>query len=498
MARTSSFSYKGKNAPISQIAQELRVGTVIEGSVQRAGNKLRIVAQLINTADSSHVWSETFDRELTTTDIFAVQDEIALKIAGRLAPNASVAAEAMPTANLEAYDLYLRGRDMFVTNYDSAPKAIMLFSRATQLDRAFALGWAWEGLTRARIYLNGGADAEAEAELANRDIDEALQLQPDQPQAHLARAIIFSAEANKLDEFAREIDLAEGGRPPTAETLLTRGGWLRDRGRVEESSLAYLRSMELDPRNTAAVNSYGLSLMFLHRYPEAIEAFDRAVAMGGSIVSASNKINALLTWEGDGTEAMRIFNSIPDERWSILTRGFLSFYLQAIGNHAAALAQLQRIEPPEFLSQWDYFIRAAHLARVHEGMGEVEQALGEYREALPIAEAFRAKHPESYRVYVTLACIYTGLGQKEAALAAARKCVALVPPEKNPYVASRTGHRVLANALARFDQMDEALAIVREDIEKGWWRRNMLLLQPDFSALQKDPRFRAIAEKAPL
>ena len=107
MARTSSFSYKGKNVPVQQIAAELHVGTVIEGSVQRAGNTLRVVAQLINAADGMHVWSETYDKDLTTAGIFAIQDEIAQKIAARLAPSsapAQTAAAAMPTKNLAAYE----------------------------------------------------------------------------------------------------------------------------------------------------------------------------------------------------------------------------------------------------------------------------------------------------------------------------------------------------------------------------------------------------------
>ena len=131
-------------------------------------------------------------------------------------------------------------------------------------------------------------------------------------------------------------------------------------------------------------------------------------------------------------------------------------------------------------------------------MGDAEGALRDYRDALPRAEAYRSDHPESWRIYATLARIYRGLGKKDEALAAARKCLTLVPPEKNPYFTTRAGLRVLVNAQAQFGQIDEALAIVRDQIAKGFWRRNDLLLNPEFSALQKDPRFRALAEKAPL
>ena len=500
-ASTSSFYYKGKNVPMQQIATELHVGTVIAGSVQRLGNSLRVVAQLINAADGMLVWSETYDEELTTAGIFAIQDKIALKIAGRLTPNntAAVAVGERPTANLEAYDLYLRAHDLIVKNVNgNYAQVTKLLNAATELDPSFALAWAWTGWVGGRILTAGGPGVEMLVQPAERAIDEALRLQPDQPVAHLARAWLLNAEGNRLDELSREIDLAEGGRAPTAETLETRGRELLARGRPEAALDAYRRATELDPKNALTINSYGNALNVMGRYAEASVVFDRSIEMGGPSVSAGNKLIAAIRAGRGAAQVKAIYGSVPEDRWSPSSRETLSIYLQAVGLNAEALKVVQKTEPAEFLAQWGYFIRAASTARIREAMGDAEGALRDYREALTRAEAYRRDHSESWRIYVTLARIYQGLGQKDEALAAARKCLALVPPEKNPYFAARTGLRVLVNAQARFGQLDDALDIAREQIAKGWWRRNDLLLSPDWSELQKDPRFRALAEKAPL
>jgi len=169
MARTSSFSYKSKNVPVQQIAQELHVGTVIEGSVQRAGNTLRVVAQLINASDGMHIWSETYDKELTTAGIFAIQDEIAQKIAARLAPSSAPdrsTAVAMPTKNLAAYEAYLRGRSLRQQGGSGGIKeAIGFFEKATEFDPEFAL--AWLQLAQAHsLLIFGTSEEDEEREMA--------------------------------------------------------------------------------------------------------------------------------------------------------------------------------------------------------------------------------------------------------------------------------------------------------------------------------------------
>ena len=237
--------------------------------------------------------------------------------------------------------------------------------------------------------------------------------------------------------------------------------------------------------------------MLLGRYAEATAAFERSIEIGGPSVSAGNKMNAAIRLGRSAAQVKAIYDTVPPDRWAPSARDNVSIFLQAVGLNTEALKLMQKTEPAEFLVQWSYFIRAASSARIREAMGDAEGALRDYRDALTSAEAYRLNHPDSWRIYVTLARIYQGLGQKEDALAAARKCLALVPPEKNPYFAARN-LRVLVNAQARFGQLDEALDIVRDQIAKGWWRRNDLLFNPDWSELQNDRRFRALAEKAPL
>lgn len=174
------------------------------------------------------------------------------------------------------------------------------------------------------------------------------------------------------------------------------------------------------------------------------------------------------------------------------------FTYVAAGDHAQALAWVKRIDRSVIRGQFGYEFRDLLSAQVHEAAGDSERARQAYLAALPLAERIRDQRPESIYIYPALAQIYAGLGQKEAALAAARKGVALVPVTKFPRFASTRPLTALATVFARFGQMDEALVIVRDQIDKGFWKRNELLLHPDFIHLQPDPRFRALAEKAPL
>ena len=250
MARTSSFSYKGKNVPISQIGRELNVGTIIEGSVRRAGNQLRITAQLINAADGTHIWSETYDKELTTAGIFAIQDEIAQKIAARLATGSAPAQSTVavvPTKNLEAYEAYLRGRQTLTAG--GPEKAMVFFVRATELDPGFALAWVQLARTHASRYASGGRegdiDEDREIALARAALDQAQRLQPDLPDIHFALAAFRVLVEQDALSATRELDLLARSRPEDSETCTLRGIIERRLGRISEAIAADQRAAEI-------------------------------------------------------------------------------------------------------------------------------------------------------------------------------------------------------------------------------------------------------------
>ena len=176
---------------------------------------------------------------------------------------------------------------------------------------------------------------------------------------------------------------------------------------------------------------------------------------------------------------------------------YINYYWMA-GDHAKAIELIDDAGWSGTLAQSEYLFRDLVKARVRESMGDSEGARRDYLAALPQVERTRDAHPRSFRAYLPLAQVYAGLGRKEEALAAARRSVELMPPSRDPRRAANTSLRVLVNVEGRFGMVDEALDIVRQQITAGWWKRNDLLYFPDFIHLQKDPRFRTLAEKAPL
>ena len=259
---------------------------------------------------------------------------------------------------------------------------------------------------------------------------------------------------------------------------------------------------ERDPYNANSFNTSGLILTFLGRYPEALTALEQSAKLGaGQIVNLNpyyNRALVVLRTEGDGAKAVRFFDGLPRDQFDDDVFVRYAQIQEAAGRYADALAAINLIKKPALLTQWAFQVRSILAAQAKEMMGDAEGARRDYTEGLPRAQANRDLHPQSWRAYQPLALASAGLGKKDEALAAARMALKLVPPTENPYYAAHATLPVLVDVLARFGMMDEALAIAREQIAAGWWRRNQLLLFPEFFQARKDPRFREIAERAPL
>ncbi len=280
MARTSSFSFKGTNPEIAEVGAKLKVATVLEGSVRRAGNRLRVTAQLVNAADGYHIWSERFDRDLE--DVFAIQDEIATMIAERLKVTLTEAGTeplvVRPTDSLEAYELYVKGRVFLYRRGASLLLALECFERAVALDPNYAHAWAGLADTRMSMGQWGvkppGETIPAALEAAHR----ALALGPDLPEAHTARA--FAASMNREwqtaeREFLRALEL----NPKHVQARCWYGIFYlcMVAGRWEDGVVETRRALDLDPLSAYATAMYGLALSCAGRHPEAIEQARLAV-----------------------------------------------------------------------------------------------------------------------------------------------------------------------------------------------------------------------------
>jgi TolB-like protein/Tfp pilus assembly protein PilF len=289
ISRTSVMQYKsGAPRNLREIGQQLGVAHVVEGSVQRAANKVRVIAQLIDARNDVHLWAQTYDRDLA--DVFAIQSEIAKAIAdqlqAKLSPNEKKAIEQPPTTDLAAFDLYSRAKSLLLTTGFSATaepdlrKAIELLDEGVKRDPSFfdaycQLAWAHETL-----YATTGSDhTPARLALADAAVQAATRLRPDAAETHLARAqYLYYARRDYAGALA-ELESARRALPNDPRLFELTGYIFRRRGQQEEGLRNLERAVELDPRNFYILQQIALSYQKLGRYAEAIAAFDRASAI---------------------------------------------------------------------------------------------------------------------------------------------------------------------------------------------------------------------------
>src|SRR5438445_4524233 len=289
ISRTSVMQYKsGVARNLRKIGEELGVAHVLEGSVQRAANKVRVNAQLIDARTDAHLWAQTYDRDLA--DVFAIQSEIAKAIAdqlqAKLSPNEKKAIEQPPTTDLAAFDLYSRAKTLLLTAGLSATgepderKAIELLDEAVKRDPSFFDAYCQLAYAHEQLYAITGFDhTPARLALAEAAVQAATRLRPDAAETHLARAQYLY---NGLRDYAgalAELEIARRGLPNDPRLFELTGYILRRRGQQEEGLRNLERAVELDPRNVYTLQQIAGSYQFLGRYAETIAALDRALAI---------------------------------------------------------------------------------------------------------------------------------------------------------------------------------------------------------------------------
>jgi TolB-like protein/cytochrome c-type biogenesis protein CcmH/NrfG len=320
-SRTSSFFFKGKEAPIGQIAEELGVAHILEGSVRKAGNQVRITAQLIDVATDSHLWSETYDRELE--DIFAIQSEISESIAAALqvalgTGTASAQTTDRPTESLAAYDAYLQGRHfMAMRGAANLQRAISEFSRATQLDPSFAD--AHGSLAKALALYPGYSrkvDGREYAIRADQAIERALELVPNQRQALIAKA--YAAFNGNLD-WASASRLLEGllrEYPGDSEVHNFAGDFYRLTGDYKHAESEERKALELDPLAEVHARDLSFLMISMGRFDEAVKYAQRAYQLLPERLEALLVLAHAQALNGNTQRALQVLSMIENHAGS--------------------------------------------------------------------------------------------------------------------------------------------------------------------------------------
>jgi TolB-like protein len=310
-ARTSTFAFKGKNEDVSEIGQRLHVATILEGSVRKAGDRIRITTQLINAADGYHLWSETYDRKLT--DVFVVQDEIAQAVVDSLKLKLLTvpSSKERRTANTDAYNQYLLGRQFFHrNNIDGFRRARQAFDKAVELDPQYAPAWA--GLALATFWVADSSET-LEKVIAGQDraveaADRAIALAPDLADGYLARGFVrvpikWDFLGSKAD-FDRALQL----KPDDPDVLYNYAvGVLRPLRRFPEAIAAARRATELDPLNPRPWFALGASLFSSGQGEAARDAFNRSLEISPDQSFAAFALGITWLTEGKPEEAKKIF-----------------------------------------------------------------------------------------------------------------------------------------------------------------------------------------------
>ena len=502
ISRTSAMQYKtGAKRNLRQIANELGVAHVVEGSVQRAANRVRVSAQLIDARNDTHVWAEKYDRDLA--DVFAIQSEIAQKISNqlqaKLSPKEKSAISERPTSDLAAYDLYLRAKEFLYDSRGLAPsrykdaclEAVQLLDQALARDPAFLLAHCRLAYAHDFIYFSNIDHTETHLALAERSVETAVRLQPDSGETHLAQAIHFYFGYRNYDGAREELAKAQRGLPNNAEIFMFLGLIDRRQGRWEEAIRNLKHAVDLDPRNIDMNNAVGSTYSMLRRYGEAIAFGNRALALETRnnymrVYVASIRVDA----EADTAPLRAVLKTIEAEGGSSAAEVALdSFQLALRERDPAAAARALANIPSEGTLGLPHAWYEGLLAKLRQDVPGAHAAFTTAR-----AEVEKIVRAQSGNVdpLNPLAGIDAELGHKEKAIQQGRTACDILPPAKDA-VAGVALITYLAQIYALTGEKDLALKEL-EIVSKLPCGPSYgeLRLDLEWDSLRGDPRFEKI------
>src|SRR6266496_3411536 len=510
ISRTSTQHYKSAPENLREIATQLGVAHILEGSVQKSGDAVRVNVHLIKAASESHLWADTFDRKLT--DILSVESEVAKNIADQLQAHLSGHEEeviaAKSTDNPEAYDAYLRGLAYSVKtglNYADQIAAQSYLKEAVRLDPKFALAWALLSQVDALGYVMLSLQpTPALREEAGQAADTALDLQPDLAEALYAKGWYHYGCLKDYDTAVRYFQRARQLLPNNSQIPETLAYVARRRGEWDRSEAYFNEAEQIDPRNLTLLTQHAFSYIFLGRFPEARRKLDQVLDITPNDVDTLAEKALTAQAEGDLTRAAKLLNPLrPTANAPFALEA--QIYQTILERQPARL--IQRLK--ELLAEPDpalgYLIGELRfwLGWAQDLAGDHGAAQESWRQARSELEPFLKEQPDNYTLIGDLALTNMGLGDKTAALALAERAIAANPIEKDA-MDGPMSLEVLARVAAQTGESDRAIAALEKVLSipgAGAWTLNipltpaLLRLDPMFDPLRNDPRFQNLCEE---
>jgi len=507
ISRTSVMQYKtGAPRNIREIGQQLGVVHLVEGSVQRSGNRVRVTAQLIDARSDTEQWAERYDRDLA--DVFAIQSEIAKAIAdqlkAKLSPQEKASVEEIPTANPEAYVYYLRANqiernpDTLLEDYKTAEG---LFVQAIQLDPKFALAHARLGSIRAEIF-HYYEPTESRRTGARTEAETALRLQPNLAEAHFALGQCIYWMDQDYERALEQFEFASRLAPSNGDARRLIAAIKRREGKWEEALEAYERVAELDPQNPNTVREVLFTNTSMRRWPEAARWGERMRAMApASLVAKMQSGYVDFWWKGDTHLLKSLVDQIPPGidpdgvvtgcRWDVamLRRDYSAAKTVLQTSAANELSYTNAGTTPKIL-----FEGCIYLAQ-----GDSVNAQKAFELARPELEAAVKEAPESADRHAILGGLYAFMGRKDDAISEGQRAVELKPESKDA-VDGTLMNGCLALIYARVGENDLAIPLIQRllkipgpvDSVDYSITVNDLKYRWEWDLLRKDPRFQKL------
>ncbi len=507
ISRTSTQHYKSAPENLPEIAKQLGVAHILEGSVQKSADAVRVNVQLIKAATDSHLWSDTFDRKLT--DIFSVESEVSKAIADQLrakltGQEAEIIA-AKPTNNPQAYDAYLRGLAYTLKTAftpENSLSAQKYLKEAVRLDPKFALGWALLSYVDASGYLTQSLQPTAALrEEARQAADTALNLQPNLGEAVFAKGFYYYACLKDYDTAVKYLEQAYQLLPNNSRIPQALAYVERRRGNWDKSDAYFNEAEKLDPRNVNLLSQHARSYVCLRRFPEALAKLEQILNITPDDIDTLVLKARIAQAEGDLPRASALLAPLR------LGVGYVNALetqvYQAIleSRPAAVIAQLKEIlaKPDQALGYYNGELRF-WLGWAQEVAGDHDAARESWSQARSELEPFLKEQPENFVLMGDLALTNMWLGDNTAALTLAERAIVIMPIDKD----ALTGPRpldILARVAARAGDPDRSISMLTKLLSIPYeaplaanppLTPALLRLDPTFEPLRNDPRFQKL------
>jgi len=513
ISRTSVQQFKSGTRNLREIGLALGVAHILEGTARRAGNRIRVNAQLIDARSDAQLWGETFDREIT--DLFALQSELAQRISQELRANLSAREktnlQTHPTRDILAYELFLRARELFHWagsgySYDKGADALRLIDEAIKRDPQFALAYGLASRLHSELFWFGYDKSASRLEKAKAAADAALELQPDLGEAHLAKAFYYYYGFRQYDVAQKHVTDAIRAIPNDADVLNTAGAIARRVGRWNEAASTLEQARDRDPRNLSVLWSLFESYLALHEYTKADGTVNDALSVSPAadfFVLARNAI--ALFRDGDTAPLRSALRKLPrsfDPGGATSTIALrLSLMERDVEEADRVLAACRHEKLDDnglsgVAGALDGYTvpKSWYAGLIAQARGNESSARAAFEQAKQAVRDDLLQSPNDAKTLAMLALIHAAVGEKNEALGAAKRAGELLPIAKDsfdgPILAT-----TLAAVSAKLGETDSAIRQLESlvGVPNGP-TPGTLRVEPEWDSLRDDSRFKKLAE----